>query len=66
MLRLDRRTSTNKLHRDLSLLKISDIHAVKVLCFVNNCRDARGQETFWNYYQVQQTERDLTLMYRGL
>ena len=34
MLKLNRRTSTNQLHRDLSLLKVSDIHAVSVLCFV--------------------------------
>ena len=34
MLKLNRRTSTNQLHRDLSLLKVSDIHAINVLCFV--------------------------------
>ena len=34
MLKLDRRTSTNQLHRNLSLLKVSDIHTVSVLCFV--------------------------------
>ena len=34
MLKLDRRTSTNQLHRFLSLLKVSDIHTVSVLCFV--------------------------------
>ena len=33
-LKLDRRTSMNQLHRDLSLLKVSDIHAVSLLCFV--------------------------------
>ena len=59
LLKLDRRTSTNQLHRDLSLLKVSDIHAVSLLCFVNKCRAARCPETFCNYYQVRQTEREL-------
>ena len=59
MLKLDRRTSTNQLHRNISLLKVADIHTVSVLCFVNNCRAARCPETFCNYYQVRQTEREL-------
>ena len=59
MLKLDRRTSTNQLHRDLSLLKVSDIHAVSLLCFVNKCRATRCPVTFCNYYQVRQTEREL-------
>ena len=59
MLILNRRTSTNQLHRDLSLLKVSDIHAVSVLCFVNNCRAARCPETFCHYFQVRQTDREL-------
>ena len=59
LLKLDRCTSTNQLHRDLSLLKVSDIHAVSLLCFVNKCRAARCPETFSNYYQVRQIERDL-------
>ena len=42
-----------------SLLKVADIHTVSVLCFVNNCRAARFPETFCNYYQVLQTEREL-------
>ena len=59
MLKLNRRTSTNQLHRNLSLFKVADIHTVSVLCFVNNCRAARCPETFCNYYQVRQTEREL-------
>ena len=58
-LKLDRRTSTNPLHRNLSLLKVADIITVSVLCFVNNCRTARCPETFCNHYQVRQTEREL-------
>ena len=59
MLKLDRRTSTNQLHRNLSLLKVSDMHTVSVLCFVNICRAARCPDTFCNHYQVRQTEREL-------
>ena len=71
MLKLDRCTSTNQLHRNLSLLKIADIHTVSVLCFVNNCRAARCPESFCNYYQVRQTEQQnfaikTTFMYPGL
>ena len=49
LLKLDRRTFTNQLHRDLSLLKVSDIHAVSLLCFVNKCRAARCPETFCKF-----------------
>ena len=59
MLKLNRRTSTNQLHRDLSLLKVFESHAVSVFCFVNNCRAARCPETLCNYFQVRQTEREL-------
>ena len=58
LLKLDRHTSTNQLHRDLSLLKVSDIHAVSFLCFVK-CRATKCPETFCNYYQVRQIEREL-------
>ena len=59
LLKLHWRTSTNQLHRALWLLKVSDIHAVSLLCFMNNCRATRCPETFLNYYQVRQTEREL-------
>ena len=59
MLKLDRHTSTNQLHRDLSLLKVSTINDVNMLCFVNNCRATRCPETFCNHYHVRRTEREL-------
>ena len=59
LINLDRRTSKNQLHRNISLLKASDIYTVGVLCFVNNFRAARCPETFCNYYKVRQTEREL-------
>ena len=59
MLKLCRRTSTNQLHRNLSLLKVADTHTVSILCFVNNCTAASCPETFCKYYQGRQTEREL-------
>ena len=57
MLKLNRRTSTNQLHRNLSLLKVSDIHAVSVLCFVNvhyrpkvwNILKPNGNSRAWHF-----------------
>ena len=49
MLKLDRHSSTIQLHRDLSLLEVSDAQDVNVLCFVNNCRAASCPETICNY-----------------
>ena len=45
MLKLD--ISTNQLHHNLSLLKVSDIHTVSVLCFFNNCKAARCKRLFF-------------------
>ena len=70
MLKLDRRTSTNQLHRDLSLLEVFDIHDVNVMRFIINCEAARYPETFCTDYKAQQIERDLRsndhFMYHGL
>ena len=57
--KLERRASTNQLHRDLSLLKVYGIDAISLLCFMNNCTTARCPKTFCNFYQVRQTEREL-------
>ena len=67
LLKLDRRTSMNQLHRDISLLKVTDIHGVSMLCFVNNCWATRCPETFYDYYQVQRTvwPTITILMYHG-
>ena len=69
MLKLNQRTSTYQLHRDLSLLKEYDNHAVSVLCFVNSCRAARCPETFCNYIIGKQNANfvaTITLMYPGV
>ena len=59
LLNFDRRTSTNELHHQLSLLKVVDIHNVNVLSFVNECRSGRCPTLFSNYYHVQEAGYDL-------
>ena len=55
----DRRTFTNELHHQLSLLKVVDIHNVNVLSFVNECRSGRCPTLFLNYYHVREAGYDL-------
>ena len=59
LLNFDRRTSTNELHHQLSLLKVVDIHNVNVLSFVNECRSGRCPTLFSNYYHVREAGYDL-------
>ena len=59
LLNFDRRTSTNELHHQLSLLKLVDIHNVNVFAFVNECRSGRCPTLFSNYYHVREAGCDL-------
>ena len=59
LLNFDRRTSTNELYHQLSLLKVVDIHNVNVLSFVNECRSGRCPTLFSNYYHVRGAGYDL-------
>ena len=59
LLNFDRRTSTNELHQQLSLLKVVDIHNVNLLSFVNECRSGRCPTLFSNYYHVREAGYDL-------
>ena len=59
VLRLDYRTATNVLHRDLHLLKVCDIQKVKILCFVNNCLLKNCPDIFNGYYTERETEYNL-------
>ena len=59
LLNFDRRTSTNELHHQLSLLKVVDIHNIKVFSFVNECRSGRCPTLFSNYYHVREGGYDL-------
>ena len=59
LLKYDRRTPTNFLHHVLSILQLNDMHMVKVLSFVNECRSGRIPDIFLDYYKVRETEHDL-------
>ena len=58
-MKYDRRTPTIFLHQILSILQLHDIHVVKVLSFVNECRSGRIPNIFLDYYQVRETEHEL-------
>ena len=59
LLKWDRRTSTDFVHKELSLLKIDDVHIAKVLSFVNECRSCRVPDMFVNYYKTRETGLNL-------
>ena len=59
LLKWDRRTPTDLVHKELSLLKIDDIHIAKVLSFVNECRSCRVPDMFVNYYEIRETGLNL-------
>ena len=61
LLNYDRRTSTDLLHRELSLLKVIDIHNVNVLSFVNECRSGRCPDLYTNYFHVREARYDFRL-----
>ena len=47
------------MHKELSLLKIDDVHIAKVLSFVNECRSCRVPDMFVNYYKTRETGLNL-------
>ena len=59
LLNFDRRTSTNELHQQLSLLNVVDIRNVNLLSFVNECRSGRYPTLFSNYYHAREAGYDL-------
>ena len=67
MLKLGRRRTSKQRNRDLSLLKVSDIHAENVLCLVNNCRRRDAQRRFvitiisWWRHQMETLSAPLAL-----
>ena len=50
ILNMDRMTSTNTLHSNLRILKVSDISKVKILLFVNNCLLGSCPYIFISYF----------------
>ena len=54
LLRLDSRTSTNKLHKELNILKVQDVYKVNILHFVNTCLNGNCPEIFEMYFSFHQ------------
>ena len=51
LLHLDRLTPTNKLHKHLNILKVSDLYKCSVLSFVNDKQLGKCPEIFENYFE---------------
>ena len=51
ILEVDIRTQTNTVHKMLNILKIEDIHKIKVLAFVNSCVIKKCPAIFEQFYQ---------------
>ena len=49
------RYSTDSLHRESKLLKISDLYELRILTFVRKCLRKETIPMFHNYYQYQRT-----------
>ena len=50
MLKMDFRTPTDTLHKNLHILKVADIQKMKILCFVNDCLTGDCPPYFTNYF----------------
>ena len=59
LLKYDKRTHTNFLHHVMSILQLKDMHIVKVLSFLNECRSGRIPDIFLDYYKVRETGVEL-------
>ena len=53
ILRLDPNTPTNELHRDIDILRISDMCKSYILDFVNEILAWRCPESFKHYFQYK-------------
>ena len=53
LLKLERRTPTNELHKDLKILKVKDIFEVNVLFFVKKCLSGECPTLFKDYFIFQ-------------
>ena len=59
ILKLDRRTPTNTLHKNMRIVKVSHIAHSSVLGFVNDVRIGRCPEIFLDYYTLKRNAYDL-------
>ena len=58
LLKLDRRTPTNDLHKDLKILKVEDLYSVNILAFVKKCLFKECPELFKDYFVYQNHNHD--------
>ena len=59
LLKLDPRTPTDKLYKDLKILKVKDIFEVNILSFVKKCLLEECPDIFYNYFKYQQHGHDI-------
>ena len=59
LLRIDRLTPTEALHRKLNILKVRDIYECNLLSFVNDILIRRCPEVFTDYFVLKQNAYDL-------
>ena len=54
LLRMDRMSSTNFVHKYLHLLKVKDIYSINILCFTNNCMLGQCPGIFQDYFKLRE------------
>ena len=59
LLHSDRLTPTNKLHKHLNILKISDLYKCSILSFVNDTQLGKCPEIFEYYFEKKHSNYDL-------
>ena len=59
ILKLDKFTSTNVLHKNMKILKIADVHVCNTLGVVNEMGSNRCPEIFKNYFKIKTSHYDL-------
>ena len=59
LLKWDRPVPTDRMHKELSLLKIDYVYIAKVLSFVNERRSCKEPDIFVNYYKIRETGLNL-------
>ena len=59
ILKLDKLTPTNVLHRNMKILKIADVHVCNTLGVVNEMGSNRCPEIFKHYFKIKTNHYDL-------
>ena len=59
LLKRDLRGRTNAIHRELNILKVSDIYKMQIYVFVNNCSTPLVPERFNTYFNIRHSTYNL-------